>query len=193
MITFKLYYITYILQSPFRLQWTKNTELAFPIYRKDYCIRCVHILSSLSILVRYSSSKWCGPVMSIRHCRRKVFWIVWTIMILALYIKESSWSTLIQNENSNYNQSNHFIICSTRKVSICSFTVDITGKAFSSAKSIQPRTDCEILDTDLSDGHATVIAHERMAATRRAFNQCVFRLGEHTCLVLLFDDDFFWE
>ena len=66
-------------------------------------------------------------------------------------------------------------------------------ECFSSASSIMSGTDCEILHTDLSDEHATVIAHERMHAIRRAFDQCVIQFGEHTCLVLLFDDDFFWE
>ena len=69
--------------------------------------------------------------------------------------------------------------------------LDITNRVFSSARST--RSDCEILDADLSDGHATVISNERVAAMRRAFDQCVIRLGEYACLVLLFDDDFFWE
>ena len=71
--------------------------------------------------------------------------------------------------------------------------IDLTGRVFSSARSIRSGTDCKILDADLNDGHATVITNERVAAMRRAFDQCVIRLGEHACLVLLFDDDFFWE
>ena len=70
--------------------------------------------------------------------------------------------------------------------------IDLTSGALSSARSIRSG-DCEILDTDLSDGHATVITNERVAAMRRAFDQCVIRLCEYVCLVLLFDDDFFWE
>ena len=71
--------------------------------------------------------------------------------------------------------------------------IEITGITFSSASSIRSGTDYEILDADLSDGQATVISNERVTAMRRAFDQCVIRLGEHACLVLLFDDDFFWE
>ena len=70
--------------------------------------------------------------------------------------------------------------------------IDLTSGAFSSARSIRAG-DCEILDTDLSDGYATVITNERVAAMRRAFDQCVIRLCEYVCLVFLFDDDFFWE
>ena len=50
-------------------------------------------------------------------CRRKVFLIIWTIMILVVYITDSSWSTLIKNEkfyNNNYERIN---ICNSRKVS----------------------------------------------------------------------------
>ena len=64
--------------------------------------------------------------------------------------------------------------------------------AFSRAN-VLSRTSSGTLDTDSSSEHITVIPHERMAAVRRGFNQCVIRLGEHPCLVLLFDDDFFWE
>ena len=124
-------------------------------------------------------------------CRRKVFLIIWTTVILVVYITDSLWSTLIKNEKFDNNNYEHITICNSRKVSY--WLCDIINEAFISASSIVSGANCEILDPDLSDEHTTVITHERMAAVRRAFNQCVIQFGEHSCLVLLFDDDFFWE
>ena len=115
-------------------------------------------------------------------------------MILVVYITDSSWSTLIKNEKFDNNNCERIAICNSRKVSCWFYLIcDIMNEAFISASSIVSGANCEILDPDLSDEHTTVITHERMAAVRRAFNQCVIQFGEHSCLVLLFDDDFFWE
>ena len=70
---------------------------------------------------------------------------------------------------------------------------DIISGAFSTTNNILPGSNREMLDTDLCSDHTTVISHERMAEIRKAYDQCVIRLGEQSCLVLLFNDDFFWE
>ena len=40
---------------------------------------------------------------------------------------------------------------------------------------------------------ATVVTNDRIQAVKNVFNNCVATHNEHRCLVLLFNDDFFWE
>ena len=70
---------------------------------------------------------------------------------------------------------------------------DIISGAFRTTNNILPGSNREIADTDSCSDNTTVISHERMAEIRNAYDQCVIRLGEQPCLVLLFIDGFFWE
>ena len=70
---------------------------------------------------------------------------------------------------------------------------NLISGAFRTTNNILPGPNREMLDTDLLSDHTTIISHERMAEIRKAYDQCVIRLGEQSCLVLLFNDGFFWE